>query len=76
MKGPEVPTKAQQAVLKEHLGTIPGQITGGHCPPWLRDVCRYRNAFDGAVLTYESPNAGEGTVWLSFLYACQQPFYA
>ena len=76
MMGPKAPKEIQLYHLKQMEVHIPGQIEAGLCPPWLRDVCRYRDAFEGAVLCFSPDGPGGEVQYVSFLYACQQPFYA
>eukprot|EP00974_Lingulodinium_polyedra_P058515 5635739-Lingulodinium_polyedra.AAC.1 len=54
---------------------IAGDIESGHCPPWLRDVCRYRGAFEQTIVCFEPHGLGGGKQWMVFMYACQMPFY-
>ena len=74
--GPEPPNPLQLDRLQTQTIHIPSHITAGRCPPWLEDVCRYRNSFESAVLTFQPAGPGAEPLWFSFLYACQSPFYA
>eukprot|EP00974_Lingulodinium_polyedra_P087541 8484855-Lingulodinium_polyedra.AAC.1 len=75
MEGPPEPKESLLAKLTQMPTRLTGVIEAGKCPPWLRDICRYRGAFDGTVLCFEPAGLGTATTYLSFMYACQSPQY-